>query len=244
MKKTLVGLFLGVLLTFFVSGQALASYATAEAKLDLSSISTLLSNLAPTTDISASATSNGVTIDGVPAGTTVSASYAGISDGTATSTANVFTSAANTYEIGYTFPAATASSAISTVGGAYYTYTGPDIVNQAFSITYSALLSLSTMNGENAMAGGSYAVWFYITTINGVDGFNEQNIPVPGYKYYYEITDTVFTFYLTLKNGDEVWLDYGTAASVNSSAVPLPAAFWLLGSGVFGLIGIRRRNKA
>ena len=37
---------------------------------------------------------------------------------------------------------------------------------------------------------------------------------------------------------------YGTTApSITTSAVPVPAAVWLLGSGLFGLVGLRRRSK-
>ncbi len=31
------------------------------------------------------------------------------------------------------------------------------------------------------------------------------------------------------------------AGEANVSSVPIPAAVWLLGSGLFGLVGIRRR---
>jgi hypothetical protein len=34
-----------------------------------------------------------------------------------------------------------------------------------------------------------------------------------------------------------------TVTSVNSSVVPIPAAVWLFGSGLIGLIGLARRKK-
>jgi hypothetical protein len=35
-----------------------------------------------------------------------------------------------------------------------------------------------------------------------------------------------------------------TIKSAAAPAVPIPAAAWLLGSGLMGLVGLRRRNKA
>jgi len=48
---------------------------------------------------------------------------------------------------------------------------------------------------------------------------------------------------------DSVWLD-GPSGTVGSgtvqslAAVPIPAAVWLFGSGLLGLIGMARRKKA
>ena len=39
--------------------------------------------------------------------------------------------------------------------------------------------------------------------------------------------------------GGEVWFD-----NVSVSAVPVPAAVWLFGSGLIGLAGFARRKKA
>jgi hypothetical protein len=240
MKKTFIGILLSLMLTF-VSSQAMAAYATATATLDLTDLVSsglILEGAA----ISASVTSSAVTILGVPVGDTVAATVPSIADASASRVGNIFTSTAKTYEVGYTFPSSTARSAITTLGGGEYIYTGSAMVNKEFNISYSALIDLSTMIGTNAQATGEYAVWFYITTVNGVDGFIHQSIPT-GYTFYNEIPTTNFKFFLTLNPNEKVSLDYGTSATVNASAVPLPAAFWLLGSGVLGLIGIRRRNK-
>ena len=37
---------------------------------------------------------------------------------------------------------------------------------------------------------------------------------------------------------------YGTIDNVNINAVPVPAALWLFGSGLLGLVGIARRKNA
>lgn len=44
-----------------------------------------------------------------------------------------------------------------------------------------------------------------------------------------------------IRSGGDVWVDNFT---VTPSAVPVPAAIWLLGSGLIGLVGIARRKKA
>jgi len=38
-------------------------------------------------------------------------------------------------------------------------------------------------------------------------------------------------------------LDISTLVVTNMSAVPVPAAFWLFGSGLLGLLGLRRKNR-
>jgi hypothetical protein len=37
--------------------------------------------------------------------------------------------------------------------------------------------------------------------------------------------------------------DYIIGANIDVTPTPIPAAAWLLGSGLLGLIGIRRRNS-
>ncbi len=49
------------------------------------------------------------------------------------------------------------------------------------------------------------------------------------------------------KNDNEAWtssLDIDHAFSLSGTVVPIPAAIWLFGSGLIGLIGIARRKKS
>jgi PEP-CTERM motif len=49
---------------------------------------------------------------------------------------------------------------------------------------------------------------------------------------------------LTINNDGDQWaMDNFTFDAPVSSQVPLPAAFWLLGSGIAGLMGFRRKNS-
>jgi hypothetical protein len=43
---------------------------------------------------------------------------------------------------------------------------------------------------------------------------------------------------------DEVGFAFTTTDTLTESSVPIPAAVWLIGSGLIGLIGIARRKKA
>ncbi len=66
--------------------------------------------------------------------------------------------------------------------------------------------------------------------------------------FYYEkinpVTTMMFPSFVTKAAGD--WAFNGKALSYAApvSAVPVPAAIWLMGSGLIGLVGIARRKKA
>jgi hypothetical protein len=91
-------------------------------------------------------------------------------------------------------------------------------------ITYGTYTDI-TIDLSGATAGNSFALSFY-----GSDGSTP------------ELTSDVVNGYATVINGTS----NGTVLVNNSSEVtvaqtPIPAAAWLLGSGLIGMLGIRRR---
>ncbi len=47
---------------------------------------------------------------------------------------------------------------------------------------------------------------------------------------------------VVFEDGLSIWKE-GTSSYFGTSPVPVPAAVWLLGSGLLGLVGLRRRNR-
>ena len=74
-------------------------------------------------------------------------------------------------------------------------------------------------------------------------GFNFDGGLQPGDESYFYFIKTTATNY-TL--GSTVLIDGGIASvqSYAPSAVPVPAAVWLFGSGLIGLVGVARRKKS
>jgi len=76
-----------------------------------------------------------------------------------------------------------------------------------------------------------------------LQAYEEVDSPVePGTGHAYTYADFGDTFALSLTSSDpNVWLD-GTYP-LNASVVPVPAAVWLFGSGLIGLIGVAGRKS-
>ena len=103
------------------------------------------------------------------------------------------------------------------------------------------------------------------------DGYNYAYVTVPDYQYsgspgfiaagttYHETDDGSYTysddfgftyypegefFSPVIAMFDESGTYRGETGQANGNPVPIPGALWLLGSGLFGLVAIRRRKKA
>lgn len=112
----------------------------------------------------------------------------------------------------------------------YFTEVNPDLgsTNAFFAANALQLFSPSFNGGVGitALAGLGQAVGFYAM-------FADQT---PGDEFFLgEFANFGGTWRLAFEGG---------VASLVYSAVPLPAAFWLLGSGLIGLFGIGRRKAA
>jgi hypothetical protein len=84
----------------------------------------------------------------------------------------------------------------------------------------------------------------FLSANNGVANLADLNTVgyVEQYLYYYGDPNTVAPGVPLMKLTTNA--DGTTTASAASAVVPIPAAVYLLGSGLLGLVGIRRRMAA
>jgi hypothetical protein len=258
MKKMLVGIIFVSLMFVCFSGPAMAASATASAMVDLSAFNNVLFSWGATQTSSTYATAsdkNGaapVASDGAIPGWSALTSTAIRPEVTATGSAvnGVYTSVATATEFGYSEPIGYAWAGLNSnkgFGTASFTYTGSAGL-VPITIPFSYYLYLDVQQGDDAKAYGAYGYWLIVTAPNNETqkfaGTGIEKI-IGGTVAENTLTESAkssYTFTLNLVNGQEVQIDYGTYARVGTSAVPIPAAFWLLGSGLIGLVGIRRKK--
>jgi len=132
------------------------------------------------------------------------------------------------------------------VGGTYGAYLGP--VGSMGYLTQS----LATIAGQAytlswALDSGGFTPNQFQVSWNGNVIFDQTNIPEQGFQTY---------SFSVLATGSSTSLEFGfqndptffhmdnvsAAAEPAPGAVPVPAAAWLLGSGLLGLVGVSRRR--
>jgi hypothetical protein len=260
MRKIILSIFLCALLAVSLSGHALASTATVSATLDMTSVMnasgfTWGASLSSATSASvndflgASASQSNT-----GAGWSSPASTATIYNATASgSAANaVYTSFASVYDPNLvTTPYAIASAGLGPQTVDFNYQGSSNLVH--FEIPYTVMMALYA--GNPGIAWGQYTAFAGISS--GV--YNEKkvdtgNTALDGGTYVYNLAlnKEIFTFDVPFTTYDTTlgkyvgsgFLSFGTEAQAyaNGSPVPIPGAVWLLGTGLVGLVGIRRRK--
>ena len=152
-------------------------------------------------------------------------------------------------------------TAITTAGPT----SGPNSVDPAIFEALSAVSvffsAQNTLTG-NPLATGNVGVTNGTTSpsaflqswrnnLNGAGGFNNTGMIGDSLGYFFyggKGVDTGLGQVASTKYPGEWKLDYsagaGTSLSYTVSAIPVPAAVWMLGSGIAGLIATRRRKAA
>jgi hypothetical protein len=244
------------------SGPVLASSATATAYLDMSTAWTSLTSNPNYGSLNVSGAAYTVTATAVndndsPTGvTTPTYAYQAVTNATATGSLE---SALQGGATGYLYSNATAVNPPNNNPSGYgqadvqgyvdYTGSGKYVLNFTIPYYYNYSLIASSGTGSSAYGYASYEVQYTITnplrkapvsqdytdfiSLGVNDGHSDSittsgNIPIS----------------LTLKKGDHVdFLFNVTSYASATQPVPVPAAIWLLGSGLIGLVGFKRRKR-
>lgn len=131
----------------------------------------------------------------------------------------------------------------------------PETYNTAVDfLTDFGALDMTTSSGATSFIYGSeweitYETMFDDTTYLGYVAYDDGNAYVPATGYFYETQGTdrsVHSSYLetTSVSSYNMYTASLLVRYVDVAPVPVPAAVWLFGSGLVGLIGIARRKNA
>lgn len=110
---------------------------------------------------------------------------------------------------------------------------------------------VSDFSGPELVAGAhSYSSNLFLSDNNALDALTDgQNLPnpAPDADLFTRTEGNLLQFEFYTPNEFDPWGNYyliETAGVSNTSPVPVPAAAWLFGSGLLGLIGVARRRNS
>jgi hypothetical protein len=250
MKKVFIGIILSLLLTF-VSGQALAyslaSVANATAQLSWSLTAGDITWVTGPADIYTAAATDSYYGTAVPVS---GSNYESATLPNAYAIAQTLTPGyVSSYsEVGpaASYPGFTAAlSRVDVVGS--FTVNSAGTVN--FTIPWDFAYSLFTGGGAPAYSYGLASVYMDLIKVSNGREANRDH-----YEYVSNTNDLpglladsysgtfVLGSGMSFVAGDAGYLTLTAYSQVDASSVPLPAGFWLLGSGLVGLVGIRRKS--
>lgn len=106
-----------------------------------------------------------------------------------------------------------------------------------FSFDYD-ITAIALATGDDAIGSAAVSLWDYNGFIDILPEANASSIgPIS------DVQSTAGSFNVVLNYGEfDQFVGYANSSGF-ASAVPIPAAVWLFGSGLIGLIGIARRKK-
>jgi hypothetical protein len=257
MKKATFILALLSLMIVFTTGQALASSASSVATLDLSSLYSVITFTSGNTPGPAPATYAQASDDNspgnqIPPVNTLdpsrfnTMSVPGIATATATLDAtspilNKFSATTSVSENSITNP-------ISTAGAQDF---GTWIYNGATGIVsvavpYTSSYSVSASSGATSFASANTYFYILLKSTSATSLLNQffGNTIYAGTAAQTDIdnSNSAYKLSLFLTHGQTGTYQFYVKSDASASApVPIPAAIWLLGSGIVGLAGIRRK---